>query len=319
MDTPEFWYKKSFLSKALYPLSAAYLLTRKCDEWFSRPEIPDLPSIAIGGITVGGAGKTPIALSLYKIIESTGYCPFIISRGYRGKLSGIHVKRTDNFKDVGDEPLMLTEMGCDVFVDQNKLVAARRAKQLGANALIFDDSLQSTSIKAHVNLLVIDGAQGFGNEKLLPAGPLRESMKQVLKRTDAVVILGEDEQGIRITIPPKIPVFTAKAVTTVSVTGQALAFCGLGFPEKFFDALKSLGVNLVETRAFPDHYCYKENDLEALVNRSVNLKAQLVTTRKDLVRIPSRFHECLSIADLDVAWDDQKSLTDFIKNRLKGL
>jgi tetraacyldisaccharide 4'-kinase len=319
VKTPEFWYKKSFLSKALYPLSAVYLLVRKCDEWFSRPEIPDLPSITVGGITAGGAGKTPVALSLYKIIESIGYYPFIISRGYKGRLSGVHVKKTDNCKDVGDEPLMLTEIGCDVFVDQNKLVAARRAKQLGASALIFDDSLQSTSIKAHVNLLIIDGAQGLGNEKLLPAGPLREPMKQVLKRIDAVIILGEDKQSVRTAIPSKIPVFTAKAVTTALVTGRALAFCGLGFPEKFFSAIKTLGVDLIETRAFPDHYCYKEKDLEVLVKRSADLKAQLITTRKDLVKIPGRFHEYLSTANLDVVWDDQKSLIDFIKSRLKSL
>ncbi|MDR1475269.1 MAG: tetraacyldisaccharide 4'-kinase [Holosporales bacterium] len=315
LKTPAFWRKKSFLSVLLCPLSIAYRFARRCSELFSKPTAPEVPSITVGGITVGGSGKTPVAFSLYNMTKSIGRNPFIISRGYGGRLSKAYVQKEHCFKDVGDEPLMLTGMGCNVFIGKNKLKAAVEAQRLGADTLIFDDGLQTTSLKSNINFLVIDGNQGIGNAKLFPAGPLREPLSSALQRVDAVIFLGGNKHDIK--IPGKILVFYAETSVKAPTlrTKKAIAFCGLGFPDKFFSALVSAGVSLAATRTFPDHYCYKEKDINALIEMSIKLKAQLITTRKDLIKIPFYLRRLLSVADLDITWKSPDTVINFIKDR----
>ena len=232
-----------------------------------------VPVIVVGNITVGGTGKTPLVIWLVKQLRASGYAPGIISRGYKGVAKAPkEVLDSDLASVVGDEPLlMVRSTSCPVWIGKDRPAAARGLIKAHpeCDVIISDDGLQHYALQRDFEIVVVDGARMYGNQFLLPFGPLREPLSR-LSSVDAVVLNGSEsakagEFQMRLsgdlfyslTFPEK----TVQADYFYNKKVQALA--GIGNPSRFFSYLRRLGLDVVEHR-FPDHYQFQVSDLQML-------------------------------------------------------
>lgn len=229
-----------------------------------------------------------------------GKQPHVISRGYGGTYTDPVLRvvpDTHTALQVGDEPLLIARHA-PCWVAKRRILAARSAIAAGADVVIMDDGLQNPSIVKDFSLLVVDGAYGFGNRFMMPAGPCREPVRTSMRKADAVVIMGaETNASIRRHIPAAKPVFTGALMPDASISLNATtlyAFAGIAHPDKFFSMLEAMGARLVATERFPDHHPYGLADLERLARESEKTGARLVTTEKDYVRIPPLYHNLIT-------------------------
>lgn len=310
MRAPAFWTSgPSTLSNLLMPLGAVYAAVGKLRRMAVTPEPTPVPVICVGNLVAGGAGKTPVALAVARHMIAQGVEVHFLSRGYGGRLKGPArvVPGIHEAADVGDEPLLLAR-AAPCWIAKDRAAGARAAAAEGAQVIVMDDGHQNPSLAKAASIVVIDGATGFGNGRLIPAGPLREPVAQGLARADAVAILGEDLAGVAEVLPQGLPLLRGRLAPTEesrTLDGETvLAFAGIGRPEKFFDTVRALGCKLLETRAFPDHHPYSYSEAKELVDRAWALDALPVTTAKDAVRIPPDLRAPVMVVEVEVAWDD---------------
>jgi tetraacyldisaccharide 4'-kinase len=211
-------------------------------------------------------------------------------RGYGGASRGPRrVSPDDPVSLTGDEALLLARVA-PTWTGADRAASAREAIAAGAQMLLMDDGLQNPSLEKTLSLLVVDGATGFGNGRVLPAGPLREPVAAAAARCHAAVLIGADTSGALARLPACLPVLRASLVQGEEIADlvgvRAVAFAGIGIPGKFFAALDRAGVILAGAVAFPDHHGFTAADLARLRARAAALDAVLVTTPKDAVRLP---------------------------------
>jgi tetraacyldisaccharide 4'-kinase len=283
MRAPEFWDGNDLLSRllraVLTPLGALYgaVVRWKAKQPSFRASVP---VICVGNLTAGGTGKTPIALALAAALQAIGRKPFFLTRGYGGKIRGPQLVAGHGAAEVGDEPLLLAAVAPTV-VAHDRPAGARLALEHGADVIVMDDGHQNFSLCKDLSLVVVDG---FGNGRILPAGPLRESVAQGLARADAVIVMGGNPQLQGFTGPVLRAHLEVRAEEDWS--GQrVVAFAGIGKPEKFYATLRALGAQIVGAVPFGDHHFYTEKELTALKSLATSRDARLVTTEKDLVRL----------------------------------
>ncbi len=320
MRAPDFWAggeRSSLLAPLLAPLGWAYGAGVRVRLALVRPARANLPVVCVGNLVAGGAGKTPVALALGEWFQAHGGNPHFLSRGYGGSLPGpVRVNAEHHHcRDTGDEALLLSR-AAPAWVSRDRPAGARAAALNGAHMVIMDDGFQNPSLAKDLSLVVVDGDYGIGNGRLIPAGPLRETMTDALARADAVVVLGEDTTGIETEIEKagaRIPVLKARLVPEDGGAGwqgkKVLAFAGIGRPEKFFNSLREAGAELVATHAFPDHYPYGENEAAALVKTAEAAGAQPVTTAKDAERLAADMRDQVGVFKVRVQWEDAEALT----------
>ncbi|MGO8920811.1 MAG: tetraacyldisaccharide 4'-kinase [Stellaceae bacterium] len=316
--TPEFWARRGPVSSLLQPLAWGYAMGAAARQRWTRPWQAPVPVICIGNLVAGGAGKTPVALSLARRLQARGRQVHILSRGYGGSLAGpVAVDPTRHgAAEVGDEPLLLAE-AAPCWVARDRVAGAQAAIAAGAKLLLLDDGLQNPRLAKTLSLLVVDGGYGFGNRRVLPAGPLRERLASGLARADAVVLMGEDTAGITPLLAGKTVLRARLAAENGGdVAGRALvAFAGIGRPEKFFASLAAAGGTLVARHGFADHHRYRESELKRLQAEAAG--ALLVTTAKDRVRLPAPWRARVSVLEVRVAWEDAAAL-DALLERAGG-
>jgi tetraacyldisaccharide 4'-kinase len=290
MRAPDFWSSDSAQAKTcatlLSPLGAAYALSVRLRRAGARPYRARARVICIGNLTVGGSGKTPVAMAVAEMAARHGKVAFL-SRGYGGRLNGPVVVDPNRHtaKDVGDEPLLLAQRGTAIIA-RNRAEGARLADKLGAGFIVMDDGFQNFSVTKDLSLLVVDAETGFGNGKIVPAGPLREPVHSGCARADAIILVGNGSPNL-----PRIdvPVFRAKLIPKSYPPLQderVIAFAGIARPEKFFRTLSAQGANLIGTITFDDHHVFTESELWQLKNQARAAGAVLMTTEKDFIRIP---------------------------------
>ncbi|HWI26625.1 MAG TPA: tetraacyldisaccharide 4'-kinase [Stellaceae bacterium] len=309
--TPEFWARRGFLSSLLQPLAWGYVAGAAARRRWTRPERLPLPVICVGNLVVGGAGKTPVVLSLAARLTARRERVHILSRGYGGSLAG--PVRVDPARhsaaEVGDEPLLLAAAG-PTWVGRNRVAAGRAARDAGASLLLLDDGLQNPRLAKDLSLLVVDGAYGFGNGRVLPAGPLREALAQGIAHADTVVLMGEDRNNIAARLGGK-PVLHARLVAEGAqrFAGQRVAaFAGIGRPAKFFESLEEAGAILASRHGFADHHAYSEAELRRLAAAADAAGAALVTTEKDQARLSPKWQARVEVLRVAVAWQDEAAL-----------
>jgi tetraacyldisaccharide 4'-kinase len=294
MKTPSFWYKDSadWRAQALAAPSALYALGHAIHMATARPKTVPVPVICIGNITAGGAGKTPIARAVMRLVQERELAsnPAFLTRGYGGTQSGpVIVDAAVHYADtVGDESLLLSRDGTTIL-SRNRYDGAQFAVANGFNMIVMDDGLHNTSLHRDLNILVIDGIHGIGNGLMIPAGPLRTPLHDGLNRADIIIIIGNDRTNIAARIPSGKPVIHARlaADATPQHGVHYHGFCGLGLPDKFKGTLHESGYQLTGFTAFPDHHPYTPDDLNHLTQMAGN--ARLITTEKDAVRLPADF------------------------------
>ncbi|MBP1532184.1 MAG: tetraacyldisaccharide 4'-kinase [Alphaproteobacteria bacterium] len=318
MKTPKYWQSNSLISKILYPLGYIYGKLTQLRLRLKTPQKVEAKVICVGNITAGGTGKTPVSISIARLLETEMYHPFFVTRGYGGKLQNIMVNnKKHSAKEVGDEPLLLSKQA-PVIVNANRYEGAKLAEKEGADVIIMDDGFQNPGLHKDISFLVFDGHYGIGNGKIIPAGPLRETFEDGVKRADALIIMGKDKHNLA--QRSKLPVFfghTEPAQTTMN-SNNILAFAGIGHPQKFYHTLSSQGYNVVETIDFPDHHFYSKADLENIMAKAKKLNADIYTTSKDFVKIPPQFHKDINVLEIAVVWDKPEELTEFILSKMNS-
>lgn len=308
MRAPEFWSGGGggIAPLLLSPFSALYAAAtarRMAQPGWQAP----VPVICCGNATAGGAGKTTVALDLGRRLGNRGIGAHFLLRGYGGRIKG--PARVDtavhDSTAVGDEALLLAAER-PTWVAADRAAGARAAIAANAQAIVMDDGLQNPTLAKDLSLLVIDGSYGFGNGRVIPAGPLRESVSAAASRCNAAVLIGDDETGALAQLPPGLPVLRARlkpGPEAELLAGQPVfAFCGIANPRKFFATLQEAGAFLAGRQSYADHYPFDEGDLRALLAEADSLRATPVTTRKDFVRIPPAFRNRVTVVTVVLEW-----------------
>lgn len=325
MKTPSFWYSpKPFSIRASLFAPIAYLYQKAAHfhRAHSHPLPVASPVICLGNLVAGGSGKTPTAIALMKLIRDYNLflSPAFVTRGYKGKIVGPErVDDSNNATFWGDEALLLARHA-QTYVADNRYEGADAAVFNGADAVLLDDGLQNYDLKKDISFAVIDGMMGFGNGKIIPAGPLRQPLDDGFARSDAFIFIGDDKHGTLAKLPSDKPVFHAKLCVCNPLDlphTPYIAFCGIGFPDKFRATLKSQHVNLVGFKDYADHHAFTMDDMNALVDEALEKKARLITTEKDYVRLPDFARKSLiDVLPIEIIFDNPDSLLTFIRTRL---
>jgi tetraacyldisaccharide 4'-kinase len=308
MRAPGFWQTDGLLPRLLSPAASVYAAATALR--VARPgwRAP-VPVICCGNVGAGGAGKTTLALDLGERLPGAAF----LTRGYGGRVRG--VVRVDPERhtavEVGDEALLLAARA-PTYVSPDRAAGARAAIADGARVLVMDDGLQNPTLEKNLSILVIDGATGFGNGRVIPAGPLREPVAVAAARCGAAVLIGDDAAGALRMLPTGLPVLRARlepGARARALAGQrVLAFAGIGRPEKFFATLRTAGAELAETESFGDHHPYAEAELCRIADRAEALGVIAVTTPKDAARLPPAWRARFAVGDVALLWDDPQAL-----------
>lgn len=293
MREPAFWWQPGSAAQALLaPLAAAYGAVARARLALSGRAV-GIPVVCVGNLTVGGAGKTPTALAIGRLLMAAGRRPYFLTRGYGGRLAGpVLVESKHRAADVGDEPLLLVRVAPTV-VSRDRVAGAEAARAAGADVILMDDGFQNPSLAKNFSLLVVDGRRGVGNGRVLPAGPLRAPLQSQLARAHALLVVGAisgAESVVAATRSRGLPVFHGRLVADPKALDRlrdhkVFAFAGIADPEKFFATLEDARIDVQLRYAFPDHHPYRGADIFALMARAEREGLVLVTTEKDFVRL----------------------------------
>ena len=272
------------------------------DNKILKPKKVNAYVISVGNMTTGGVGKTPVVSEIAKYLVNLGQRVAIVSRGYGGKLDNSKINMISDGTSVyfdavqaGDEPYWLAEntQGAYVFTCRNRYLAAKMAvEKFGIQVIILDDGFQHRKLPRDLDIVLMDSVKGFGNEHLLPAGPLREG-PEALERIDKLVVVSksvkhETAERVakimqkRLNIPTSVCYTEPDYVYNIK-TGQRLmeglavtAMCAIGQPQQFYDFLSDYQV--VKTVTFDDHHQYAPIDI-------VDISGSIITTEKDAVKL----------------------------------
>jgi tetraacyldisaccharide 4'-kinase len=275
----QLWYGNARGAVLLAPLAILYgmvtsLRRRAYELGLLRAYGVGCPVIIVGNLTVGGTGKTPLVAWLAQQLQAHGYRVGIVSRGYGSRAKSARlVDANSAWQEVGDEPLWLAQTtGCLTAVGADRVAAGRLLSACGINVIVSDDGLQHLRLVPDCRIAVVDGERGFGNGRLLPAGPLREPIG-ALRHADAVVVNGDAHRAAALAgnaplIQMQLVLSSVRALaggarrTLESFQGTRVhAVAGIGHPARFFRALAACGIDVIE-HAFPDHHALVASELE---------------------------------------------------------
>ena len=317
---PGFWGRKPGLAAGLLaPLGAAWDAAGRLRRGTAHPYRAPIPVVCVGNLVAGGNGKTPVTLALLDWLGAQGIAAHAVTRGYGGRLGGpVRVDpAAHNAAAVGDEALLLAARAPS-WVARNRARGVAAASAAGAPAVLLDDGFQNPRVAKTLSVVVVDAGYGFGNGRVMPAGPLRENLRRGLARTDAVVLVataGESPSPPRFEPDARRPIVPAllSPVDGTRFSGRrVLAFAGIGRPEKFLAALRSLGAELVAERRFPDHHPYRAHEIAALRRTADRERAQLVTTSKDFARLSSAQRAAIEVLEVEIRWPDPDALAGLL-------
>ena len=306
LKKPKFWVepKISFLAILLYPLSLLFLLF----SYFSKIKSPKkfhIPIICVGNIYLGGTGKTPLALEIYKITKLLGKKPAFVKKKY---------------DYLEDEINMLKKSG-EVFVNKKRIKAIELLINEKNDLAILDDGFQDFTIKKKISIVCFNQKQWIGNGLTIPSGPLREKFS-ALNRAQCVVINGKKDIRIEEKIYKKntnIQIYYSnfKLININKFKDKKIiAFAGIGNPSNFFDLLKENNLNVLNEISFPDHYQFSKSDLDKLILESNNQNAILITTEKDYCRINENYKNNIECAKVELEIKNKDRFIELLKKNI---
>jgi tetraacyldisaccharide 4'-kinase len=324
LPTPRWWYERgrsraSTTRLLLTPAAAIWAGVTARRIARTRPFDPGVPVICVGGLTLGGTGKTPVVREILDRSAARGVAAHALSRGYGGRLKGplrvdpaVHAAG-----DVGDEPLMLAR-DHPTWIAADRVAGAVTAVADGAQAIVMDDGHQNPALSKTLSLVVVDGETRdgewpFGDGDVFPAGPMREPLAAGLARADAVVLmlpadLAAPDAALVALFGDK-PVLVARLEPEATPsTGPQVGFAGVGKPWKVERALVAAGCDLADFIPLPDHARFTETSLRAIAARAERLGAGLVTTEKDWIRLPPDWRARVAAWPVRALFEDPAAL-----------
>ena len=247
-----------------------------------------VPVVVVGNITAGGNGKTPVVVWLVEQLQQLGYKPGVVSRGYGATAPQYPLVLDDNTpaKHCGDEPkLIYRRTGAPVAVDPLRANAVKALLETGVDIIITDDGLQHYALERDIEFVIVDGNRRFGNESLIPLGPLREGVERLAEVDFIITNGGQAQQGempMSLT-PSKAINLKTKQQVEVSELRDLVAFAGIGHPPRFFNTLNAMNADVKVTKGFADHQDFDQQELQALAQQGANV----IMTEKDAVKCDS--------------------------------
>ena len=274
---PNFWKKKYYniYSLILLPISIIIQFLFFIQKGIITPKKFNIPVICIGNIYIGGTGKTPLTLELYNILKSMNKNPAIVKKFYKNHYDEIELIK----QNVGN-----------LFLNSSRKKAMDEVQNKNFDVAILDDGYQDCSIKKDLKILCFNEKQLIGNGHTIPSGPLREKLSSI-KKSQIVVINGNENKNFENKLKKifkDINIFYSRYISEIPKefnNKKFLAFAGIGNPENFFDTLREYGLNVTKSKIFPDHYSYKKNEIENLLDLANKNKLDLITTEKDHYRL----------------------------------
>lgn len=332
-EAPPFWWRPDAGMPALLlaPVSAAYAAIARRRLLTARREKVDAPVLCVGNLTVGGSGKTPVAIALAGAARAMGRHPGFLTRGHGGSIAGPHMVDAahDGARHVGDEPLLLARAAPTAIAVDRAAGAARLIAE-GCDFLIMDDGFQSARIHMDYALIVVDARRGVGNGRVVPAGPLRARVPDQIPYVDAMLSVGEGSAAagvVRAAARAGRPVHIARlrAFPPEGLAGRhCLAFAGIGDPGKFFDTVEAAGGEIGLARRFPDHHDYREDDAQDLLASAAARELTLVTTAKDAVRLAHggpkmrELHEKALVIEVEIEFELEGTAPAIVAHTLEA-
>ena len=296
---PIFWNKKGIISLILLPLSFLTLLINFLKKKSKKNKM-NIKTICIGNIYLGGTGKTTLAIKINNILKNMGKKSCFVKKFYKNQI---------------DEQKILIEKG-KLYSSRKRIEAIKNAISDNYKYAVLDDGLQDSTLKYDISIVCFNKKNWIGNGMLLPAGPLREKLSS-LKNYDIVFFIGNDENVSRHeeelkNINPNIDIFDAKYepknLEDFDKNKNYFAFSGIGNHETFLDTLRLAKLNIIENKEFPDHFDYSSSDIKSLVEYTNNKKLDLVTTKKDFLKIDKLFLNKIKYLDIDLVIKDEMKL-----------
>jgi tetraacyldisaccharide 4'-kinase len=299
----------------LAPLGTAWDVAGRMRRAVARPYRAPVPVICVGNLVAGGAGKTPVVLALARSLDRAGVGVHILSRGYGGRLAG--PVRVDPVRHdaaaVGDEALLLAARA-NPWGARDRAAGAREAAAAGAEIILLDDGFQNPGLEKDLSLVVVDAEYGFGNRRVIPAGPLREPVAAGLARADAIVLIGDGAgpADLRDWGPPILRARLEPVGGECFAGAPIVAFAGIGHPQKFFATLSAAGASLIATEPFPDHHPFADSEIARLRHAAERSGARLVTTAKDWVRLAPRLRDGIAVLEIEIFWEDEAAVAGLL-------
>ncbi len=331
-EAPPFWWEKAdWRAWALMPLSAIYgkVAGRRMRKAV-RASAP-VPVICVGNFTVGGAGKTPTAIALARAAKRMGHRPGFLSRGYGGSLDVTTVVDPGHHRAdaVGDEALLLAAEAMTV-ISRRRVEGAKQLAAEGVDMIIMDDGFQSARLHLDFALVVIDTRRGIGNGHLVPGGPVRAPIGEQMRQLSAILKVGDGNAADALV---RQAARAGKAVYVSAIrphedralSGQnVLAYAGIADPEKFYRTVRSVGGLISESRSFPDHHYFSEDEIRSLLADAERDGLVLVTTAKDAARLAGHtgaaatLRQRSKVVEIDMIFDDPRAATTIIDTAFRN-
>lgn len=338
-EAPPFWWTKAdWRAWGLAPISLIYgWVAGRRMRRARRASVP-VPVICVGNFTVGGAGKTPTAIAIARAAKAKGLKPGFLSRGYGGTLDVTTVVDPGHHRAeaVGDEALLLCRETLTV-ISRTRVDGAMKLVEEGADLIIMDDGFQSARLTLDFALVVVDTIRGIGNGHLVPGGPVRAPIAEQMRQLSAILKVGNGEAADRLVrqaarAGKQIYVATLAPRRNEDIAGKhLLAFAGIADPQKFYRTTRELGGLIMQTRDFPDHHYFTEDEISDLLDDAAKEDLTLVTTAKDAVRLAghhgrtAELRQKASVVEVDMAFDDahapqkiiETAITNFRERRIR--
>ena len=307
---PKFWDKRdhiSFISVLLLPFSLIGIIKNYYENNKIKKNFYDLKTICVGNIYIGGTGKTPLVINLASYFKKR-FKTYIIKKNYISHL----------------DEMRLLESKHKVIFEKTRELSISKAENEKAEMLIFDDGLQEKKINYNLKIVCFNSLKLDGNGLIIPAGPLREKLDS-LKNYDVVLINGDSNKESKNfinkikKINPNIKIFTGKYIPknySKLKKNKFIIFSGIGNPHTFSDTLKNLKIKFNGYEKFPDHYDYKETDLQKLRHLAKIKNCELLTTEKDYFRLKKSFRKNINFLKIELSVDQKKQFYKYLNERL---
>ena len=303
---PKFWNNKNFLSICLLPLSLITIIFNILKTYIISGFRSNIPIICVGNIFIGGTGKTPLSIYIYNLLKRKKYRPAIVRKYYNSHIDEINFTKSK----VGQ-----------FFYDKKRTLSISKAESKKNNVIIMDDGLQDVSVIKDLNIICFNSSDLIGNGFVLPAGPLREKLKNV-NNCQIAVINGKRniafEKKLK-SISNNIEIYQSKYIIKNSKKFRGkkiLAFAGIGNPRNFFNLLKDNGFKVKQEISFPDHYNYSKDEIENLISKAKEEGLTLLTTEKDFFRIKRSDFKKINYVSVDLKILNNKSFEKILFKNL---